>query len=483
MQMTGDAGRTRRDVLRAGGSVAAVGAGVGTAATVGTTGVAAQETGSGALRQTERLAHPDDQAGEFDLFGLSVDSDDDRVLVGAPLQDSAETDAGAAYLFRDDGDEWTLQHRFDAGDDARPGARFGNGVAVDGDTVLVGAAADSEVGRDAGAAYVFELDGEEWTRVQKLLPTSFDEEWEVGPVFGWRVAMEGDVALVSAPSNSDFDTASGVVTVFERASGGRWEATDTLYPEESATTHPFYLVEFGYSIALSGDRILVGAPGDHETAPDAGAAYVFEPGADGWDRQRKLLAAEPDSSARFGYAVAVDGDRALVGAPFNEGEANDSYHGTAHLYARGDGEWGLETQFSVSETADAPGGWFGYDVGLSEDTATVTRPNASGDEATDSGAAYVFDRDGDSWSRRQRLVADDPENGELFGVAVEAHEARTVVTDSWYTGPAPQSGTAYVFEAGETTSEGGPGFGVVGVAAAVALFVFRAVTGRRPNAE
>ena len=459
-------GETRRALLRAAG----VG---GTALAVGGTGRAAGQA-TADLTQTARLEPPEKDAGEFGLFGLSVDLDTtgerDRLLVGAPLVDVAAEDGGAAYLFEDDGGEWAFRYRFDVGGAAGSGDRFGNAVALSGDTALVGAPGDSEVGREAGAVYVFDRSGEAWSRTQKLLPTSYDENWDLKPTFGSRVAMAGDRAAVAVPGNSDFDTGNGLVSVFERTSDGTWEGVDTLYPQESAAQYPYFLVEFGYDISVDGDRILVGAPGDGEAGSNAGAAYVFEPGADGYTPTRKFTPDPPRQGARFGYSVSLSGDRALVGAPFHERTPGEATFGLASVFALEGGEWTREAALSVEEGAE-PGGWFGYHVSLGGDRLLVGRPNASGEEQSDTGAAYVFDRSDTDWVRSARLAPEDPENAELFGftTALAEGSSRAVVTDSWYRGPAPQSGAAYVFGSDEGTGVGGPGFGVLGTLAAGGL--------------
>ena len=170
--------------------------------------------------------------------------------------------------------------------------------AVSGDTALVGALGHVGAPGTTGAAYFFVRSGSQWTEQTKLLPN--------GPLgsrlFGRRVALEGDTALVAG-------MAPDAVHVFER-SGGQWSHQQALVPSAASDD-----AIFGDSIALEGDTAVIGAPRDRE-GTDGGSAFVFVRGSNQWTEQAKLAPDAPALGAWFGGAVALSGETALIGAKY-----------------------------------------------------------------------------------------------------------------------------------------------------------------------
>lgn len=291
--------------------------------------------------------------------------------------------------------------------------RFGDSVALDGDTLLVGAAlGDSGTAPDTGAAYVFTQDGTgNWTQQAKLVPTSGGN----GVSFGWAVALDGDTAAVGASGDDEVAADSGAVYVFTRT-GGSWSLQQKLVADDSVT-----LDLFGYSVALEGDTLLVGAWRSAQAASTGGgSAYVFtRDGTGAWTQQAKLTASDGFNADGFGYRVALSGDSLLVGAV---GSAWDN--GSAYVFVRGaGGAWTEQAKLVAADGSCAD--YFGSAVALRGDTALV---GALGDDAgttacpagaSGQGAAYVFTRDGtDAWTQQAKLVASDGQGADLFGHAV-----------------------------------------------------------------
>jgi hypothetical protein len=165
-----------------------------------------------------------------------------------------------------------------------------------------------------GAAYVFELRGGVWSETAKLLASGSSSD------FGGTVALEGERALIGDVREWDPYDGLGTVRVFDLV-GGAWIESATLEPSDP---EPFKL--FAHSIALHGDRVLVGAPGDNDDAYLAGSAYLFERSDAGWTQVAKLTSPAPEEYGSFGDAVALLGDGALVGAP------DEGVGGVAHLF-------------------------------------------------------------------------------------------------------------------------------------------------------
>lgn len=187
----------------------------------------------------------------------------DTALIGAH-QDGAKKGAhtGAAYVFVRSGTTWVQQQRFQSPDGAT-GLWFGKSVALVGDTALVGKPLDDEHGSGAGSAYVFVQSGNTWTQQQRLLAS----DGAANDNFGWSVSFSADRALVGAYKDDDLGRDSGAAYLFVR-SGTTWtQRQKLLSPHEGP--HGMRYEKFGYSVALSGETVLVGGPNAGK-----GAVYV-----------------------------------------------------------------------------------------------------------------------------------------------------------------------------------------------------------------
>ncbi len=235
--------------------------------------------------------------------------------------------------------------------DAAQDDGFGAALALSGDVVLVGVPADDDQGFDSGAAWVWRRVGGRWTAEQELLPS----DGFTSGHFGSAVDLEGDRAVVASPTRDR-------VYVFERAAGV-WTERAILQASDGASGD-----DFGASVSLSGDRLLVGAPRHTDLGALSGAAYVFRSVSGTWQEEQELLASNGSFNDRFGEAVALDGDRALVGAP----RAGDDLRGAVYAFERGRTGWSeVQTLFPAEGGAlDV----FGTAVALDGERALVGAP-------------------------------------------------------------------------------------------------------------
>ena len=185
------------------------------------------------------------------LFGTAVTVAGDTVLVGAPYAESDGQETGAVFVYERAADGWLHQTTLTP-DDAVDDSLFGQSVALDGGTAVVGAPSDG-----GGSAYVFEQTETEWTRRARLTATDADS----GDDFGWSVAYTGGLAVLGAPKSGG----TGHAYVFRAADG--WTETRRLVPET-----PTQNVEFGFAVALHDTTTLVGSPAFDGPSP----AYLFE---------------------------------------------------------------------------------------------------------------------------------------------------------------------------------------------------------------
>lgn len=312
----------------------------------------------------------------------AVDVDGDLAVVGSRATTNPLSNQGAAFAFVRQGEAWSLETTL-VGNPPVAKALFGDAVAIDGDTVWVGAPfEDNGNGEQAGAAYVFERDpsGPTWSAGQRILVP----DGATNDFFGRALAVDGDLALVSATTASG----RGDVYVFERCPPMGWCAATPErlpIPEELQPGD-----ELGSALALENGRALVGAWRHEDTLVEQGAVYVFERQPDAsWLRTAKLVAETPWPGARFGNALALLGDRALVGAWLDAGSSADSqFSGAAYAFLRsGGGAWSqVDRLLAPVEQAEA---FFGGSVGLTQGAALVGAYKELENGAA-AGAVHVF---------------------------------------------------------------------------------------------
>lgn len=351
----------------------------------------------GGPRRGERLTPADGEAG--DAFGWDVALSDAWAIVGAPAADGGR---GAAYLYDIEGN---TQQRL-APEDAE---EFGGAVAVAGGRALVGAPATGET---AGTVSVFERAEGTWRRETRLTaPDAAAGE------FGYDVALAGPWALVGARGTDRAGlTDAGVAHVYEDAAGG-WTHRARLAPADAAAYD-----YAGGGVALADGRALLGSFLADGPATDAGSASVFERTGGTWNEQATLTAPDAAAGDRFGNAVALSGTRALVGAVGRGGgpdAAADS--GGAYVFEREGGEWTHEA--TLPAPAEDPDAGFGVAVALDAERALVGAFSANG---TGPGRAMLFERSGE-WTQRTTLRPDNGEAGDGFGSSVALADGRALV--------------------------------------------------------
>jgi hypothetical protein len=302
-------------------------------------------------------------------------------------------DVGASYPLDIDPLIGTEQQALYASD-AAADDYFGCAVAVSGDTAVIGAD-----GAGTGAAYVFQRSGATWSQQAKLLPS--DGQPQDG--FGNSVAINGDTIVVGTWRQPP---ASGAAYVFVRS--GVWIQQQKLVASDSASGD-----RFGNSVAISGDTIVVGAPGaQSQVQYSKGAAYAFVRSGGSWTQQAKLVS----SNSSQGAAVALSGDTAAIGGECDNGSGGNGhppppwdYSCQVHVFARSGGAWS-EQAVLYPPTGPTAHYRFGGALSLSSDTLAVGTflYNWFG---PDREAAVVFARSGSTWAQQAMLLSKDNSTG------------------------------------------------------------------------
>ena len=344
--------------------------------------------------QRDLLLASDGDGG--DKYGIWIGIDGDLAVVGAYANDAGAIESGAVYLLQNIGGSWIEQTKLFA-DDGGEVDWFGWSAAIDGDTVVVGAPNDDDMGGNAGAAYVFQFDGGNWVQQQKLLA----DDGAAPDLFGYSVALEGDTLVVGA-ENKDSET--GAVYIFTR-SRGTWSQRQKLTASDGEI-----LDAFGYSVVLQDDQIVVGAIGDDDVGDTAGAVYVFTRSDDIWTQQAKITAPGGATSDNFGISVALDGGTFAVGTPGDDQMAPTA--GAVYVFTGSDGDWGLQQK--VVALDGVSNAQFGTSVCLIEDTLVVGAWNDTTHESA-TGSAYAYTRIKSFWLEVDKLTANDGEQSDNMG--------------------------------------------------------------------
>ena len=298
-------------------------------------------------------------------------------------------------------------------------AQLGWALSAGGDWLAAGANQDRA---NAGSVALY-LNPEPGARptVPELRPADL----QPGDQFGSAVSLRGDWLAVGAPLGDGKVQDSGVVYLFQlvpQAGGPRWVQAAKLEAGDAARG-----AQLGFSVALSGTTLIVGAPGDSDGGSVAGAAYVFELQSGVWNQTAKLLASDRRPSDKFGSAVAIDGNEIVVGAPFAADLTALKSFGAAYVFKRAASGWALENQGKLTAGAFRAGTiQFGAAVAIGEGRIAVGAPGDDNRGLTDSGSAYVFERQGGSRIRRQ-LKPNDAKAGVQFGTAVQIAGDRVLI--------------------------------------------------------
>jgi len=410
-------------------------------------GAPAQLTPTGAvpLPQTYiKSANP----SSYKDYGRTLAISGGTLAIGAPQ----ESGGGIVYVYVRVNGAWVRQGIVSAAN-ATTGDWFGYDVALEGETLVVGAPQEDSNGSgptnnsvsNAGAAYVFVRSNGIWVQQAFLKPSNIAADYW----FGTAVDIDGDSIVVGAVGDNS-TVAGGAAYVFTRA-GGAWSQQGYLKASNAEQWD-----RFGGAVGIEGDVVVVGADGErsngsgpgNNVAEDAGAAYIFERSGGAWSERAYIKPPTVSSYDLFGDAVAIDGGTVVVGSPHlgppccqRDGAAPADpavlQTGGAFVYVRTSGlltpTWTLQASLYASnaDISDT----FGADVDIDGDTIVVGASGEDGDGSSpanntgdESGAVYVFRRGGTAWTELDYRKAFNRDNLDLFGYAVAFSGGTMAVT-------------------------------------------------------
>lgn len=371
-------------------------------------------------------------------MGRSVALDGVGLLVGSPATGPAGSQRGRASYYEEGGGQFTL--RWSAAGEA-DGDRLGHSVALQRVTTgtskaVIGVPGSDVAAQDGGGVHALATnDGSTWL----LLGNTFSGSTSAGERFGSALALEGGLALGGAPWRAEAETRPGAVielgwTGTNWTPGASWRGTEA---EEEQ--------RFGLALDVLGDLAVIGAPGDSDAAQRAGAVFVFQRTGGEWVQGARLTAgAFARAGAEFGSAVAIGagGQRLLVGAPLEDGSA--ARCGAAYLFTRSlSGTWSLARRFEAWDPTTNTR--FGGAVALGGELAVVGAWLANGAVAR-SGAAYVWRTNGLGWLAEQKLIDANGQVDDTFGFALWTDGNEIAVGAPWSSSVASNAGSIAFFE-------------------------------------
>jgi hypothetical protein len=264
-----------------------------------------------------------------DQFGVSVAIDQDTLVVGARFDDDRGPDSGSAYVFsrhRGGQNNWGLVRKLNSST-GLGGDLFGNVVTISGDTIVVSARHDDDAGTDSGAVFIFQrnLGGtDNWGQLKRILST----DAAAGDEFGASISIHGNNIVVGSRFDDDRGSGSGSAYVFARNQSGdnQWGQLTKLLPADGAADDGF-----GAAVSIDDNHILIGAPGKDQMGTNSGATYVFRLNNTGqWTEVDKLLPDQGSATAEFGFPVALKDHTAVAGARLDNDRAPDA--GAIHIF-------------------------------------------------------------------------------------------------------------------------------------------------------
>jgi len=427
--------------------------------------------------------------GHDDDLGECVFLSDQTVIVAAPTYNDpgSFTKCGAAFIY----DLSLIQESRITPRICHASDYFGFSVSVHGKWAIIGAYGDSS---KTGAAYILEKSGSTWIQKKKIE----NLDGRTNDYFGISVAIHGDTAVIGSPNDDDKGDASGSAFIFEQNMGGpgNWGLRKKLLATDGDSNDAF-----GFSVAIYGDTVIVGAKNDEDLASNCGSAYVFERnryGPDNWGEVKKLLPDDGSSANHFGHSVSLYKDTAGVGAlehgpgavyiygrdeegtdkwgqiqklTPNDGENGDDFGnavsifgdtilvgakedsydthkwvGSAYFFQKNGGIWSQTKKVKPDHLGSSSN--FGCGVSVSGNLAIIGCMNSSEDNKQNTGAAYVYERTGASWEPFYKFLASDLEAFDHYGYSVANHGGLLLVGAYGKQECGVKSGVSYLYETG-----------------------------------
>lgn len=332
-----------------------------------------QNCTDGSFKKVAKLTSTDQSS--YHYFGMSVAIDGDTIVVGA-------NEGNAAYVFQKPSTGWQDSNEtaiLTPAEVVSSYSYFGSSVAINGDTIVVGAQGSNRV-------YLFEKAGSEWTSTHEIAKLSASDG-VANDQFGVSVAIDTDTVVVGASGQDEIAINAGALYVFEKTESTWYDRNETAKLTLSGGASGDRL---GQNVAISDDRIVAGLSGHDGVGSDSGAAYVFQRNGN-WNSPliTKLVASDNAPVDNFGRAVDIYKNRVVVSAHYHDTGVN--YAGEAYVFTLPEGDWfaNISEDYKLTASDAQEGDQFGNSVNMSNDKIVIGA-NYDDDNGDRTGSVYVF---------------------------------------------------------------------------------------------
>ena len=371
------------------------------------------------------VLHPAAHDG-LSSFARVMATSADRLVSGGPNANANGASSGVAHVFAFDGVQWAEEATIFPSD-IRQGQRFGSTVAIHGDLLVVGSAEEDTHGHGSGAAYVFRFDGSGWVEEAKLFPSDPDRD----VYFSSSVAVENNTVMVGARGA---ESGSGAVYVFE-FDGSAWVQEAKLLGSGDSQA------SFGKSVAMTNGVAAVGsAHGNLGT----GSVHIFQRENGNWEVQSVLTASDADTNDNFGASLAMTGDLLVIGAVGNTDVGNGG--GASYVFRHNGVDWVEEQALFATDGFTIISG-FGEAVALNHERIVVADVGNTGyiGELL-AGAVYVFGYDGTQWVEEGKLAQPGAQGLQSFGMSVGIENGSVFAGTSFADGVGVRTGAVFEYD-------------------------------------
>lgn len=269
-----------------------------------------------------------------------------------------------------------------------------------------------------------------------------NENGSNGDFFGSALSVDGLRIVAGAPELDLIGSNSGEVFIYNSTDSMHWSLEQAIYPSDAAPGD-----EFGYSVSLSGDFLAIGAPSDDDAASNAGSVYIYKLVSGSWQFHQKLLPNTASEDANFGYSVRIAGNRLIVGAPDDTGSSYK--HGAAYIYRFNGTNWVFEQKLYPSDESQSD--FYGGSVSISGLNAIVGAKYANENTTDDDGAAYIYHFNGSAWVEDIKLTNSEGGTDDNFGKSVDINSNFAVVGVPNDDDNATACGSVFIYKLNGTT--------------------------------
>ncbi len=369
-------------------------------------------------------------AYDYRYFGVSIDLSDNQIVVGSTGDATYDVHKrhGSIYVFEWTGSGVNEEQKIRPWDGTN--YQLGSSVAIDKNTILMGAASSGQV--------LFYHKNQELNHSWRLKQITTGET----TVYGNCIDIEKETAVIAECSGS-----IGKVYVYEYQDERVWVEEAVLSENDDLGPHNHNY--FGQSVSISGNTIIVGAPGSDDMGSNSGAAYIFTKINGTWVQSQKIVASDGSQDDNFGRSVAISNNTAIVGA-----YRSNNDRGSAYIFTRYQSAWVLSAKLEAvdgvgrSQSATSAD-QFGISVAIDGNTVVVGADNDDGGM----GGVYVFQKIEDAWIQIHKLTASDPGEYDYFGRSVSIADGLVAVGSSQDDDQGRDAGSAYIYSLTELTNQ------------------------------